>query len=65
LDTDLGTLPILGHYGGIDEIGIYLVPGLLALLALRWSDRRARGAAEDKIRVDLAEGNSETAEDEG
>ena len=48
-----------GHLGGIDEIGIFLVPALLAVLALRWSERRARRnqaaldeAAADTLRAD-------------
>ena len=36
------------HYGGIDEIGIFVVPAVLAILALRWAERRARSAAADK-----------------
>ena len=36
---------IFGHYGGIDEIGVFLVPVVLAILALRWAERRARRRA--------------------
>jgi hypothetical protein len=39
---------IFAHYGGIDEIGIFVVPAVLAILALRWAERRARRAAADK-----------------
>lgn len=35
-------MSLFAHYGGIDEIGIFVVPALLALLALRWAERRAR-----------------------
>ena len=30
------------HLGGIDEIGIFVVPAVLAVFALRWSERRAK-----------------------
>lgn len=33
---------IWAHLGGIDEIGIFVVPALLAVLALRWTERRAK-----------------------
>jgi len=39
---------IFAHYGGIDEIGIFVVPAVLAILALRWAERRARRAAAEK-----------------
>jgi hypothetical protein len=37
-------MPLIAHYGGIDEIGVFVIPVLLALWALRWADRRARRA---------------------
>jgi hypothetical protein len=39
---------IVGHLGGIDEIGIFVVPALLAVLALRWAERRARRRAAEE-----------------
>ena len=39
---------IFAHYGGIDEIGIFVVPAVLAILALRWADRKAKRAAAEK-----------------
>ena len=39
---------IFAHYGGIDEIGIFVLPAVLAILALRWAERRARRAAAEK-----------------
>lgn len=43
--------PTLAHMGGIDEIGVFLIPALLAVFALRWAEKRARrrGAAENEI----------------
>jgi hypothetical protein len=32
----------LAHYGGIDEIAVFAIPALLAILAIRWAERRAR-----------------------
>lgn len=37
---------IFAHLGGIDEIGVFVVPALLAIWALRWSEKRARQRAE-------------------
>jgi hypothetical protein len=33
------------HYGGIDEVGIFVIPAVLAIVALRWIDRRTRTRA--------------------
>ena len=38
-------IPLWGHMGGIDEVGIFAVPALLAIFALRWAERRARRRA--------------------
>ncbi len=35
-------VPVLAHYGGIDEIGIFVVPAVAVILILRWAERRAR-----------------------
>lgn len=37
---------MLAHYGGIDEIGIFVLPVVAAILALRWAEKRARARAE-------------------
>jgi|GEM_PF-1030833 len=42
----LGMVNLLAHLGGIDEIGIYVVPVVVALLALRWVEKRAK--AQDR-----------------
>jgi len=34
--------PLLAHYGGIDEVGIFLIPAIVAIYFLRRSERRAR-----------------------
>ena len=39
-------IPVLAHMGGIDEIGIFLIPALLAIYALRRAERQARKRAE-------------------
>ena len=39
---------IFAHYGGIDEIGIFVLPAVLAILALRWAERKAKRAAAEK-----------------
>ena len=42
------TLPAvtLAHYGGIDEIGVFVLPAVAIILVLRWAERRARQRAE-------------------
>ena len=37
---------LFAHLGGIDEIGIYVVPVVVALPALRWVEKRAK--AQDR-----------------
>lgn len=38
---------MFAHYGGIDEIAVFVVPVILALVALRWAERRARTKVAD------------------
>lgn len=33
---------VLAHYGGIDEIAVFVVPIVITLLLLRWAERRVR-----------------------
>lgn len=35
-------MPMLAHLGGIDEIGVFLVPAVLAILLLRRVEKKAR-----------------------
>ncbi|MEX2251330.1 MAG: hypothetical protein WD895_04565 [Acidimicrobiia bacterium] len=39
---------IFAHYWGIDEVGIFVIPALAAIFSLRWAERRARRAAEER-----------------
>jgi hypothetical protein len=43
---------IFAHYGGIDEIGVFVLPAVLAILALRWAEKRAKRAAAEKEQAD-------------
>jgi hypothetical protein len=36
----------MAHYWGIDEVGVFVLPALFAIVALRWAERRAKAAAE-------------------
>ena len=38
-------IPLLAHIGGIDEIGIFVIPVLLAIYVLRRTEREARRRA--------------------
>jgi len=39
---------VIAHYWGIDEVGIFVIPALAAIWALRWAERRARRTAEER-----------------
>lgn len=48
---------MLAHYWGLDEVGFFVVPAVLAILALRWAEKRAKRRAvnseeRDKANVD-------------
>ena len=47
----------LAHYWGVDEIGVFILPAVLAVWALRQAKRKARKLAEDAEteRTDTAE----------
>jgi hypothetical protein len=42
------------HYWGIDEVGVFVVPAVLAVLALRWAERKAKRAAAEKEKEDVS-----------
>lgn len=44
----------LAHYWGIDEIGVFVLPAVAALLALRWAERKARKKAAEQAEEDKA-----------
>ncbi len=54
----------LAHYWGIDEVGIYVLPALFAIVALRWAERKARRAAAEAEEVDEADDEEQGAEPE-
>jgi len=54
---------VLGHYWGIDEVGIFVIPALAAIFALRWAERRARKAAAEKDREEREEAALEEPSD--
>ena len=39
---------VFAHYWGVDEVGVFLVPAVLAILLLRWVEKRARKRVEDE-----------------
>jgi hypothetical protein len=48
--------PFLAHMGGIDEIGIFLIPALLAIWVLRKAERQARQRAEAESAAETDDG---------
>lgn len=49
-------MEVFAHYWGIDEIGIFVLPAVIAILALRWAERKARRRAqqqEDSEKTDV------------
>jgi hypothetical protein len=56
--------PVLAHMGGIDEIGIFLIPALLAIYALRRAERQARKRAEVEGAAADGEGDSSRQDQE-
>lgn len=38
----------LAHYWGIDEIGVFVLPVIVAIVSLRWAEKRARRRAEQE-----------------
>ncbi len=38
----------LAHYWGIDEVGVFVVPAVLAIVLLRWAEKRSRRRAESE-----------------
>ena len=39
------------HYWGIDEVGVFVIPAVLAIVLLRWAEKKARARNEsDKER---------------
>lgn len=39
--------PLLAHYGGLDEIAVFVVPAVAVILLMRWAERRARDRRAD------------------
>lgn len=54
---------IFAHLGGIDEVGIYVIPILLAMVSLRWADKRVRKAADERESDQMSGGQGNQADD--
>jgi len=57
--------PVLAHMGGIDEIGVFLIPALLAIYALRRAERQARKRAEAEASLTEVGDGAQVAVDDG
>lgn len=55
-------IPLLAHMGGIDEIGVFLIPALLAIWVLRKAERQARKRAEAEAPAEAMAGDDGTPE---
>ena len=53
--------PWLAHMGGIDEIGVFLIPALLAIYALKWAERKTRKRAAEAEAGSLDQGSETEA----
>ena len=40
-------MEIFAHFGGIDEVGIFVIPAVLAIVLLRWAEKRARAKRDE------------------
>lgn len=38
---------VFAHYGGIDEIGVFVVPAVAVIWFLRRAEKRAKGAEDE------------------
>ncbi|MGH8870722.1 MAG: hypothetical protein ACRDWS_01950 [Acidimicrobiia bacterium] len=45
----------LAHYWGIDEVGVFVLPAVLAILALRWAEKKAKRSAAEKATPPVSE----------
>ena len=43
---------VFAHYWGIDEVGVFVIPAVLAILLLRWTEKRARAKREAEEQED-------------
>lgn len=43
---------IFAHLGGVDEIAVFIVPAVIAILALRRAEKRAKARAEEYDRLE-------------
>ena len=41
-------MSVFGHYWGIDEVGVFVIPAVLAIFALRWAEKKARAKREQE-----------------
>ena len=57
--------PLLAHMGGIDEIGVFLIPALLAIYVLRRAERQARIRAEAEAAEATTSDDAQLAVDDG
>jgi hypothetical protein len=38
----------LAHYWGIDEVGVFVLPAIVAIVLLRWAERKAKQRQESE-----------------
>ena len=40
-------MEVFAHYLGIDEFGVFVIPAVLAIVLLRWVEKRARANRDE------------------
>ncbi|MFP3883814.1 MAG: hypothetical protein ACLFRT_14975 [Actinomycetota bacterium] len=51
------------HLWGLDEVAIYAIPAVLAIVALRWADKKARSNIERRNREQMPIGSPDHVDD--
>ena len=40
-------MEVFAHYWGVDEIGVFVIPVVFAIVILRWVEKKARAKREE------------------
>lgn len=48
---------VIGHYWGVDEVAIFVIPAVLAIVLLRWAEKKARAKRESEHESEASDAN--------